>query len=313
MSSLLDRKESGTVFSVQKFSVHDGPGIRTIAFLKGCPLRCRWCSNPESQTFKAELAYNRKKCIGFDQCDRCLERSGTGAITKGDDGKVNIDHALAKDELFLADECPANAIIVYGENKSVDDVLKRVEEDNIFYARSGGGMTLSGGEPFAQPKFALSLLREAKFRRITTAVETCGACSWETLEQCLPYVNTLMFDVKSLNDEKHIEFTKHSNKIILENLARLKERFPDLDVRARTPVIPGFNDTEEDIKAIIDFISDLPGKKCEYELLSFHRMGQPKYKNLGRNYFYTDEKLDEDRFNELQALAEGYNAEAFPK
>lgn len=308
MSSLLDRKETGTVFSVQKFSVHDGPGIRTIAFLKGCPLRCKWCSNPESHSFHEELAYNRKKCIGFDKCDRCLERCASGAITQGEDGKVDICHDLVKDSLFLADDCPANAIIVYGEKKSVDEVLKRVEEDELFYARSGGGMTLSGGEPFAQPKFALSLLREARFRRINTAVETCGACSWEILEKCLPFVNALLFDLKSMNDEKHIEFTDHSNSQILDNLTRLKKSFPDLDVRVRTPVVPGFNDTVDDIQAIIDFISDLPGKKCEYELLAYHRMGQPKYTNLGRDYFFKDEKLDDDLFNELNEMVKVYSS-----
>jgi len=304
MSSLLDKKQSGTVFSVQKFSVHDGPGIRTIAFLKGCPLLCRWCSNPESHSFQRELAYNRNKCIGFDKCNRCLEKCEPGSITKGDDGKVNINHDLAKESLFLADECPANAIIVYGETKSVEDVLKRVEEDDLFYSRSGGGMTLSGGEPFAQPDFAFSLLREARLRRINTAVETCGACKWETLEKCLPFVNTLMFDVKSMNEVKHIELTNYSNKSILENLVKLKETFPNLDVRVRTPVIPGFNDTRDDIAAIIDFVSSLPGKKCEYEILGFHRMGQPKYNNLGKDYPYTDAKLDDALFAELKEMAD---------
>ena len=308
MSSLLDRKETGTVFSVQKFSVHDGPGIRTIAFLKGCPLRCKWCSNPESQSFKPEIGYNRNKCIGFDKCTHCTDRSVSGAITRGKDGKVDIDHGLVKDSFFLADECPAKAIIVYGEKKSVDDVMTRVEEDDLFYARSGGGMTLSGGEPFAQPHFALSLLREAKHRKINTAVETCGACKWETLEKCLPYVNTLMFDVKSLNTEKHIEFTSRSNEPIIENLIKLKKRFPDLDVRVRTPVIPGFNDTKEDIQAIIDFITGLPGKKCEYEILGYHQMGQPKYINLGREYSLKDATLDDKILSELQTLVNSYNS-----
>jgi pyruvate formate lyase activating enzyme len=306
MSSLLDRKEKGMVLSVQKFSVHDGPGIRTIAFLKGCPLRCKWCSNPESQSFKMELAYNRGKCIGFDKCNHCLDKCENDAITKGEDGKVDVNHELAKDCLFLADACPAKAIIVYGQEKSVEDVLKRVEEDDLFYARSGGGMTLSGGEPFAQPQFALALLREAKARRIDTAVETCGACSWQTLEKCLPYVNTLMFDLKSLNEENHIEYTGQTNKNILENLSRLKEQFPDLKVRVRTPVIPGFNDTKEDILAITKFLAGLPGKKCEYELLSYHRMGQPKYTNLGRAYFFKDAKLDDTRFNELKKIADRF-------
>ncbi|MCG8551282.1 MAG: glycyl-radical enzyme activating protein [Desulfobacterales bacterium] len=312
MSSLLDRKETGMVFSIQKFSVHDGPGIRTIAFLKGCPLRCQWCSNPESQSLKPQIGYNRNKCIGFEKCTCCIERSVTGAITRGEDGKIDINHDLVKDSFFLADECPSKAIIVYGEKQSVDDVLKRVEEDDLFYARSGGGMTLSGGEPFAQPEFALALLREARHRRIDTAVESCGACKWEILEKCLPFVNTLMFDIKSINTEKHIEYTTQSNERILGNLKKLKEKFPNLAVRVRTPVIPGFNDTQEDIAAIIDFISALSGKKCEYEILGYHRMGQPKYTNLGRDYLLKDAVLDDARLNELQALVDAYNYQGTP-
>ncbi len=308
MSSLLDKKQTGTVFSVQKYSVHDGPGIRTLVFMKGCPLRCAWCSNPESQKFSLELAYNRSKCLGTDKCTRCIDHCSTGAITLGDDDKINLDHDLAKNELHLAKTCPGNAIIIYGEEQSVDTVLKRVEEDELFYARSGGGMTLSGGEPFAQPEYALCLLREARRRHIDTAVETCGACTWEALETCLPYVNTMMFDVKSLNNAKHKEFTGHSNKAILDNLKKIKEHFPDLLIRVRTPIIPGFNDTEKDVLDIIDFVSSLPGKKCEYEALPYHRMGQPKYENLGREYPLDNaEKLDDEVFAKIKILVDKYN------
>ncbi len=308
MSSLLDKKQTGTVFSVQKYSVHDGPGIRTLVFMKGCPLRCVWCSNPESQNFQPELAYNRNKCLGTDKCTRCVDYCSSGAITFGEDEKINLDHDIAKNELHLAKTCPGNAIIVYGEEQTVDTVLKRVEEDEMFYARSGGGMTLSGGEPFAQPDYALSLLREARHRHIDTAVETCGACHWETLEACLPYIKTMMFDIKSMDNDKHKKFTGHSNKQILENLKRAKENFPKLKVRVRTPIIPGFNDTEKDVLDIINFISNLPGDKCEYEALPYHRMGQPKYENLGREYPLADlHKLDDKTFSKIKSLVEKYN------
>ncbi len=307
MSSIMDKKIKGTVFSVQKYSVHDGPGIRTIVFMKGCSLHCTWCSNPESQEFKPQIAYNRNNCIGVENCTHCMKHCAGGGISAGADGKVDVDHGKIKDELLLADVCPGNAIIVYGEEQSVDTILKRVEEDERFYARSGGGMTLSGGEPFAQPEFALALLREAKVRRINTAVETCGQAPWEVIESCLPYVDYILYDIKSMDDAKHKEHTGRTGAHIRENLVKIKEKFPKIKIRVRTPVIPGFNDSVEDIQAIIDFVKSLPGEKCEYEALPFHRMGQPKYINLGRDYAYADiVKLDDTLVAAIKNLEEEY-------
>ncbi len=310
MSSIIDNKTKGTVFSVQKYSVHDGPGIRTIVFMKGCPLHCTWCSNPESQEFKPQIAYNRNNCIGVENCTHCMKHCKSGGVTPAEDGKVDMDHSKVQNELILADVCPGNAIITYGEEMTVDAILKKVEEDERFYARSGGGMTLSGGEPFAQPAFALALLREARNRHIRTAVETCGYVPWEVMESCLPYLDYILFDIKSMNDAKHKEHTGHTGERIRENLIKIKENYPKMKIRVRTPVIPGFNDTEEDIKAIIDFVSSLPGEKCEYEALPFHRMGQPKYTNLGRDYAYADiVKLDDELVIEIKKLEDAYKAD----
>lgn len=307
MSSIVDKKTTGTVFSVQKYSVHDGPGIRTIVFMKGCPLRCAWCSNPESQEFAPQLAYNSNNCIGADKCSHCIRHCSNGGITVGDDGKVRMDHGLVHDDLSLADVCPGNAIIVYGEEQSVDRILRRVEEDERFYARSGGGLTLSGGEPFAQPEFALALLREARRRHINTAVETCGQAPWSVIESCLPFVDNFLYDIKSMNDEKHKEKTGRSGRRIRENLVKIKEARPQMKIRVRTPVIPGFNDTVEDIAAVIGFVKSLPGEKCEYEALPFHRMGQPKYANLGKTYDYADiVKLDDVLVDRIKKLEERY-------
>lgn len=308
MSSIVDKKTTGNVFSIQKYSVHDGPGIRTIVFLKGCPLSCLWCSNPESQKTTSQLAYNSNKCLGLDKCTRCLNVCGENAIAEGEDGKIAIDREKCTDCLKCADACPAGALIVYGEETSVDDALKRVEEDELFYARSGGGLTLSGGEPFNQPKFAIAILREARARHINTAVETCGHADWEVLEQALPYVNTLMYDIKSMDPETHKKFTGMDNKRILENLKRIRENFPNLAIRVRTPVVPGFNDSEEAIAEIIKFISALPGDKVEYEALEYHRMGQPKYINLGKTYgLPVDLKLDAGLFQKIKKMEEDFN------
>ena len=309
MSSIVDKKQTGNVFSIQKYSVHDGPGIRTIVFLKGCPLRCKWCSNPESQNPSPELAYNAKKCLGLDKCIRCLEVCTVGAITQGEDGRIEIDRDLCTQCQHCAGACPSQALITYGEETSVDTALKRVEEDEMFYARSGGGLTISGGEPFFQAEYATALLREARHRRLNTAVETCGAVPFETFKDALPFVNTLMFDVKSMNPEKHKKYTGQSNERILDNLRKIREHFPKLSIRVRTPVIPGFNDTEEDIKKIIAFLSSLPGDKVEYEVLEYHRMGQPKYENTGREYpLDADLKLDMTLFAGLKVLVDQYNA-----
>jgi pyruvate formate lyase activating enzyme len=308
MSSILDKKTTGTVFSIQKYSVHDGPGIRTIVFLKGCPLRCKWCSNPESQSPRPELAYNRNKCLGLDKCVRCTEVCAVGAITQGEDGKVDIDRDLCTGCLHCTEACPAGALITYGEETTVDAALRRVEEDEMFYARSGGGLTLSGGEPFAQPQFATALLREARHRHLDTAVETCGAANYDDFREALQYVNTLMYDVKSMDSGKHKAFTANPNERILENLKRIREEYPTLKIRVRTPIIPGFNDIEEDVAAIIDFLTGLPGDKVEYEILEYHRMGQPKYENTGREYpLPADLKLDPDVFAKLKRLVDAYN------
>lgn len=312
MSSLIDNKKSGIVFSVQKYSVHDGPGIRTIAFLKGCPLSCKWCSNPESQKLQPELAYNPKKCLGLDKCVRCVEICTDGSISKGEDEKVLFDRSRHS-TIDYADACPAGAFNTYGEEQTVKEVLDRVQEDEMFYARSGGGMTVSGGEPFSQGDYVFSLLREARTRRIKTAVETCGVAKWENIEPCLQYLNNIMFDVKSMNEEKHIEFTGLSNDLPLENLRKIREACPNKEIRVRTPIVPGFNDTVEDVKAIIEFIETLPGAPVEYEALEYHRMGQPKYDYLGREYEIKETALADGLYEEISKLVDAYNEKHFPK
>ncbi len=278
---MLDKDVTGTVFNVQKFSVHDGKGIRTLVFLKGCPLRCRWCSNPESQARPPERAFNPQRCLGPAACGRCLEACPSGAMSLVD-GQLRDDRSRCDACHACVEACPSGAQSLYGETWSVDRVLRRVEEDGVFYARSGGGLTLSGGEAMTQPDFVLPLLREAKARRINTAMETCGHCDGEALVQACSLLDALIFDIKSLDDAKHKAFIGVGNQLILENFRRVCDRFPGLPILVRTPVIPGFNDTEADVLAIRDI---LPRRaSVRYELLPYHRMGQPKYGYLGRTY-----------------------------
>lgn len=298
---------AGYVFNIQQFSIHDGPGIRTILFLKGCPLRCHWCSNPESQAFYPEVAFNEKKCIGRAACGRCITACATGAL----DGKAAQAPVLRRAQcsrcLACVGHCPSGALAVFGQLRRVEELLDIVEADSAFYARSGGGLTLSGGEPLAQPDFALALLKEAKRRRINTAVETTGYVPWDVLAKAASLLDTIIYDIKCLDEETHRTGTGVSNQLILANFARLCEVFPDLPKLVRTPVIPGFNDDEQTISEIAALLHGKPG--VTYELLPYHRLGQSKYEALGREYPLGQRVLDEVRLRRLRELAEFVNAE----
>lgn len=276
-----DIEQQGFVFNIQKYSVHDGPGIRTIVFLKGCALSCRWCSNPESQKTRPELAYNAGRCLTLSKCTRCLEACSRKALTRGGDDRPCIQRALCEGcDMPCAEACPAQGLLVYGKKRGVDDVLAVVEQDAAFYARSSGGMTLSGGEPLLQAEFAVALLREARRRRIKTAVETCGMVAPETVRAAAPWLSYALFDIKHVDSATHEAQTGMPNARILENFRILAEEFPDLPILARTPVIPGFNDTEESICGISSFLK--PFERVTYELLPYHRLGTQKYHFLDR-------------------------------
>ena len=297
-----NNKKDGVIFNVQRYSVHDGPGIRTIVFLKGCPLRCQWCANPESQHRQPELAYNDYKCIGTAECSYCFKACPVGAIQEKED-KIQIDRDICTNCGSCADICPSKALNMYGRSIDAKEVLNTVEQDSIFYSRSGGGMTLSGGEPLLQADFATELLKEAKRRRINTTIETCGYAEWDKVEQVCEFVDNILFDIKSMDTVKHQEFTGVANEKILENFQKLCNRFPATPITVRTPIIPGFNDTEEDILAILDFIAGIPNVR--YELLGYHRLGEPKYNYLGKDYPLSGVKpMPEDRLAVLKQLVQ---------
>ena len=233
----------GLIFNIQRFSLHDGSGIRTLVFLKGCPLECKWCSNPEGQSRSRELAYNTNKCISTKECDRCRQACEKGVIKEGGEAKIRIDRRLCNNCGDCVAACPAQALELFGKYMSVDEVIKVVEEDSSFYARSGGGLTLSGGEPLSQAAFVIELLETAQGRGIDTALETSGVCDWKDLEVSCGHLNQVFFDIKSVNGGKHKAATAVDNKIILENFQRLRRSYPQLSITVRTPLIPGFNDS----------------------------------------------------------------------
>ncbi len=272
-----------SIFDIQKFSLHDGSGIRTLVFFKGCPLACAWCSNPEGQAHSAELVYARDRCIGADECDRCVPACTAGAIGPGGAGGVEIDRELCDHCGDCASSCPSKALEVSGKLVSVDDVIRAVEEDSGFYVRSGGGLTVSGGEPLSQVEFVADLLATARSRGLNTVVETSGLCPWESFERVAPHVDQIFYDIKCLDPARHRRETGVSNDVILENFRRLRRQFPETAVVVRTPVIPDVNDSEEDIEAIARFIGDAGGASA-YELLPYHGFGEGKYHRLGRAY-----------------------------
>lgn len=282
---------SGIVFNIQPYSLHDGSGIRTIVFLKGCPLRCIWCCNPESQDPLPEVYFDSEKCIRSKGCKFC-------------DGVCDISEYpknLPKGGCTAFEKvCPTGALGVYGKRMTVTEVLDRVESESAFYSHGGGGLTLSGGEPFMQGEFALELLAEAKKRRISTAAETCGYCDTEILRKAAGLLDEIMFDVKLAGEEKHIRYTGASNRLMLENLKMLSAEFPMLKKRIRTPVIPTVNDNEKDISDIKRLISGISGHT--HELLPYHRFGVRKYELLGRRYADIPDRLDDNIFEILKKL-----------
>ena len=291
----------GTVFNMQHYSVHDGPGIRTIVFFKGCPLNCRWCSNPESHYASPEVAFNQDKCIG-SACKICQNHAPNHIFWDDVEDRPKLSNHRAEEVVKAAHLCPAKAMTVYGKEMSVDEVLREVEKDGTFYARSGGGVTFSGGEPLMQRDFLKELVSECKNRSIHTAIETTAFAQWEDVRSIIADLDYLLVDIKHIDPMKHKEWTGVTNEVTLENLKHIRQEFPNKPMRVRTPVIPGFNDDVMTLKAIADFVkTELPN--TEYELLKYHRFGLNKYEFIGQEYpLDRDLELEQERFDAFKEL-----------
>ena len=288
----LERVE-GIIFDVQRYSLHDGPGLRTNVFLKGCPLCCQWCANPESQNLQPELALFSHNCIACGQfeeaCPLCFgDRNDSGWA------KEFIEEFDARAKI-----CPTGAIHWIGERRTAGDVITEVLRDAPFY-EDGGGMTLTGGEATMQPEMAEALLRLAKAEYVSTALETCGHTQWAVLERLLPYLDDILYDLKHVDSDIHRTFTGLGNELILSNLQRLVAL--GAPVTIRVPLIPGFNVSTETVRAMIEFVLTLDGPVKSVDLLPYHTLGKAKYKALGREYPWQDHgRLTEA---EVAALAE---------
>ncbi|MBW1697025.1 MAG: glycyl-radical enzyme activating protein [Deltaproteobacteria bacterium] len=279
-SSVDDQGLRGLVFDIQRFSLHDGPGIRTIVFLKGCPLSCIWCSNPESQEFNPQILFNVSKCIDCGTCETVCEK---GAIRTGDHVD-RIDRNACDECGCCCEHCPTEALKWSGKQMDVSQVLAEIEKDRRFYESSGGGVTFSGGEPLSQPVFLKNLLKACKLSGIHTAVETCGVTKWEFFQGILPYTQLFLYDLKHMDPLAHERFTGYDNRQVLDNLGRLCSKGANIIIRM--PVIPGLNDSESNITATADLMVRLGIQ--EIHLLPYHNYGESKYSMLGLEYALKD-------------------------
>jgi pyruvate formate lyase activating enzyme len=302
---------AGRVLNIQGYCSDDGPGMRTTVFLKGCSLRCKWCSNPESIHPNPELNYDAKLCKGAKECGLCLKApfpQGAFYTVEGPDDKIRVNWDLAGVcTQELTSLCPTGALDMFGKLMTAEEVIAEVEKDASFFRNSGGGMTISGGECLLQPDFTAAILRLAHERGIHTAIETAGNVPWAFMEKVLQHVDLMLHDNKLMNPERHKKWTGVDNKRLLENFKKAYVTFPHIEFITRTPLIPGINADEEHIRAVLEFIK--PHKNViDFELLPYHRYGTGKYEFLGKVYELKDFNAPSP---ELLAQLRGIIDEAF--
>ncbi len=302
MTDLASNEWTGLVFNIQRYSIHDGPGIRTTVFMKGCPLRCRWCCNLESWNPYPEILTHDMKCI---RCGKCEQVCPAGAITIGREGR-RINRAKCTLCLECAKVCPTGAISITGEHKTIEEIEKEVGSDKLFYENSGGGVTVSGGEPLFQWEFVSQLLKVCKEKGLHTALDTCGYGSWDGIERVLEYTDLVLFDIKHMDSKQHRRGTGKGNLLILDNARRIAAK--KVRLWLRIPLIPGYNDSRENIEKVGGLGVEIGAEKIS--LLPYHEWGKSKYAQLGRRYrFELIESLTEERVQRVQRLIEGFGLE----
>ena len=266
-----------TVTNIQGYSIHDGPGIRTVVFLKGCPLRCKWCANPENLEDKLQIGWISKLCTG---CGRCAKTCRFGAILPGEDHRIDREACTRCGE--CVDTCFYKALVRYGEQMTAEEVFGKVRRDKMFYDTSGGGVTVSGGEPLTHPDFVKELFTLCRGEEIHTCIETCGCVPQKAMETVLPETDLFYFDLKIADPEIHRQYTGMDNEQILSNARYLAGA--GADILFRQPLIPGINDSESNIEKTAAFIRSLNRPDLAIQLMPYHRMGLSKYAALDKPY-----------------------------
>ncbi len=284
----MEKELTGKVYDIQGFSVQDGPGIRTTVFLKGCPLRCPWCHSPESQEFHTQLSWISMRCVGVAECGKCLSACGKGVITPGrltrkpaaqeEIRHIHIDRSACDNCGDCAAACRYKALYMCGTDYTVEELVMRVSKDIPFYEQSGGGVTLSGGEPLSQPEFILQLAKALKERDIHTAIDTTGCVQTKVMEAVLPYTDLFLYDLKHMDAEQHRVATGVSNELILQNAQYIAKSGGKMQIRI--PVIPNFNDSEENIIETGKFCRSLGDAVAIVQLLPYHNLGVMKYQRI---------------------------------
>lgn len=302
------------ITNIQRFTVHDGPGIRTEVFFKGCPLRCLWCSNPEGISPIPEVGVFSRECIGLNVCGLCIKACPQeGALLADGNRIIAIDFERCKKCLKCANACPNNALRIYGIEMTVSDLLKEIVKDRSFYQKTGGGVTLSGGDCLLQADFVLDLLRACKRAGIHTCVESELFCPTQVLDSILPYTDLVMTDIKHMDQAKHREYTGVSNREILANIKYLAIKCVPLVVRI--PVVPGYNDDENNIKASAEFLGQYVGGSLrQLQLLPYRPLGLEKYTALGKEYPMKDFEIPAPSvyLDKVRLLAEEFQSYGIP-
>jgi len=287
----------GIIFDIKRYAIHDGPGIRTTIFLKGCSLRCQWCQNPEGQECNPEIILRSSRCA--TECNECVSVCPQDAISK-DGNSIEIDKAKCDLCAKCEEVCVYEALEVVGREVAVQEVMDEIEKDKIFFDESGGGITFSGGEPLMQVDFLEPLIKEIKKKNIHVTLDTSGNVSFEDLERISDKVDLFLYDLKIMDDAKHKKYTGVSNKLILENLRNLTEQGNSVVVRI--PLISGINDDDQSIHMFVDFLQSLKNIK-QINLLSYHRGGCEKYKRLRKEELpKTFQSPSDERIEEVKKV-----------
>lgn len=293
---------TGRIFNIQHYSIHDGPGIRTNIFLKGCPLRCLWCQNPESQSLKDQLMFYPDKCTG---CGTCVNIC-PGSAVKLIDCHAKTDRKLCKGCGKCVKACVHEARSIMGKEISAGEAFSQVEQDKLFYDTSGGGVTITGGEVLSQPSFTRAILQLCKESNINTAIETCGYAKWEILKSVLEYTDLVLYDVKHMDTVEHKKCTGVGNELIISNLKRLSNEL-NIPVILRTPVVPGYNASKENINAMAKFIKEEIPTCIEVNLLPYHNLGEGKLSQLElENTNFKSFSPSDEEMMKLKEIVKGY-------